>query len=96
MSSFLVDFCTKKKIDFVKLQSFEPEIFCKWNKMLEVMSEESFSVQELFIINQIRRKYPLERVVNENPQNKSEGAQTNIENEPPVKPKAKPVFKPKM
>jgi peroxiredoxin len=58
-NNFIKQFCEKKKIDFEKLAKEEPDLFKKWNLMLEQMNEESFTMRELYIINKIRRKYPL-------------------------------------
>jgi len=95
-----------KKIDSAAFLKAEPDLWKSWNTELESMHPNSFTAQKLYLINPIRRKYPLKS----EPVRREEG--TNLEtpekplatNTPsesstlPVNPKPlvpRPVFKPK-
>lgn len=49
----------KKKIDSTRFKTAEPERWQAWKQELEQMHPESFTAQKLYLINPIRRKYPL-------------------------------------
>jgi hypothetical protein len=48
-----------KKIEAHAFQQSEPSLFHEWKTLYEQVSPESFTAQKLFLINPIRRKYPL-------------------------------------
>ncbi len=52
-------FLAKKKIDELALQRGKPEIYAEWQKLFPLMHEKSFTMQQLFRINPLRRKYPV-------------------------------------
>jgi hypothetical protein len=95
-----------KKIDSAAFLKAEPELWKLWSTEFESMHPNSFTAQKLYLINPIRRKYPLKS----EPIRIDEGTKletpekplaTNIppESSPaPVNPKPlvpRPVFKPK-
>ncbi|WP_226388903.1 hypothetical protein [Penaeicola halotolerans] len=49
----------QKKIDSVTFQQREPERWQAFKQVFDQISPESFTQQKLFLINQIRRNYPL-------------------------------------
>lgn len=99
-----------KKIDLESFQQKEPILFKNWKTEFSQMHPNSFSAQKLYLINPIRRKYPLKnvRII---PEKKAEenSAKTDVavtvsnalaetespKTEPPVSKPARPVFKPK-
>jgi hypothetical protein len=74
------DYLISKKIDGTALLAAEPALWKEWHGLFEQMSPASFTSQKLYLINPIRRKYPL-KVSAEKPN---------------VATPAKPVIKPKM
>lgn len=80
-------YCNTKKIDHQKFSKSEPTLFVDLKDQFEQMSVESFTQQKLFLINPIRRKYPII----------SETMNSDMTKET-AKPKVafKPVFKPKL
>ena len=95
-----------KKIDSAAFLKAEPELWKLWSSEFESMHPNSFTAQKLYLINPIRRKYPLksepvrieERPNVEAPE-KPLTTNTPSENSiAPVNPKPlvpRPVFKPK-
>lgn len=82
-----------KKIDSSRFCDQEPEVWKTWKAEFEQMHPQSFTAQKLYLINPVRRKYPL-------PTTPAEAATTtpagNVNPEAPAaKPAFKPVFKPK-
>lgn len=52
-------FLKSKKIDSKSFQNNEDELWRNWNELYEQVHPESFIAQQLYLINNIRRKYPL-------------------------------------
>ncbi|MDW7695696.1 hypothetical protein R9C00_26085 [Flammeovirgaceae bacterium SG7u.111] len=78
--SELVEYLKKKKIDPELFKKAEP---VQWNKFEEVFSQvhpDSFTAQKLFLINKIRRAYPLQ-------------AEEETEVKVPMKKKPRPVMR---
>lgn len=92
-----------KKIDSAAFEKAEPLLWKTWNAEFESMHPNSFTTQKLYLINPIRRMFPLKLVKAEvRPDPETPDLQnTPIENpggNPPSSPKpliSKPVFKPK-
>jgi hypothetical protein len=92
-----------KKIDSAVFQQAEPELWKNWNEEFEQMHPASFTGQKLYLINPIRRKYPLKHV----PETIEQGKETptvvpSVTQSDAPKPTSapkpsvpKPVFKPK-
>ncbi len=53
------EYLISKKIDSQSFHAAEPGLWSEWNRLFEVMSPASFTAQKLYLINPIRRKYPL-------------------------------------
>ncbi len=51
-------FLASKKIDAQLFKEKEPQVFENWLFQFEQMHPKSFVLQQLFVINAIRRKYP--------------------------------------
>ncbi len=49
-----------KKIDPEKFKSGEPETWSKFEKLFYQVSPKSFTMQKLFLINQLRRRFHFE------------------------------------
>lgn len=49
----------KKKIDELSFQQGDSTIYQEWEKLFPQLHEKSFTTQQLFRINRLRRKYPL-------------------------------------
>lgn len=86
------DYLVGKKIDSNAFKSSEPERWNEWNTLFTELSPISFTAQKLYLINPIRRKYPLKSI--------PEPIKTEVTSEsksPDQKPVGtKPVFRPKM
>lgn len=59
MSNEFKLYLEKKKISAESFKANEPEEWKAWAKAFELLHPESFTAQKLFLINGIRRKYPL-------------------------------------
>ena len=57
-SERFLDFLYRKNIDAVALAEGDPQIYTKWATLFELVHEESFVMQQKFLLNPIRRKYP--------------------------------------
>jgi hypothetical protein len=55
------DFLNRKNIDAEALVAGEPSVFRKWAELFAQVHEESFVMQQKFLLNPIRRKYPKTR-----------------------------------
>jgi hypothetical protein len=77
------EYLIKKKIDRAAFQKADPQRFEIWQNLFGKISEQSFTVQKLYLINAIRRKFPLAHV--EDPDKPSTLAPT----------KSKPVVRPR-
>jgi hypothetical protein len=53
------EFLISKKIDTDAFRLNEPERFAEWQKEFEQVHPASFTLQKLYLINPLRRKYPL-------------------------------------
>lgn len=95
-----------KKIDPAAFEKAEPLLWKTWNMEFESMHPNSFTAQKLYLINPIRRMFPLRSVKAEVRQDMETpdmplAQNTPVENQsgnPPSSPKpliSKPVFKPK-
>lgn len=76
------EYLSSKKIDSVSFSAAEPALFQLLNQEFDQMHPHSFTQQKLFLINPIRRKYPLQV-----PKTESTA--------PAVAGKPKPVMRPK-
>jgi hypothetical protein len=82
------EYLKSKKIDPVAFRQAEPARWTEWNAIFEQVSPASFTAQKLYLINPVRRKFPLPLQITE-PNAGSESM--------PATPKpARPVFKPKI
>lgn len=99
-------YLVSKKIDSVAFLKAEPDLWKSWSTELESMHPNSFTAQKLYLINPIRRKYPLKST----PITIGEGTNLGTPEKPlttnapsessaaPMNPKPlvpRPVFKPK-
>lgn len=75
-------FLQNKKIDPGKFEKGDPDRYREFQSLFEQVHPDSLVAQKLFLINQIRRKYPFV------------AAQTTAD-QPTVKPKMKPKITPK-
>lgn len=76
-----------KHIDSATFKSTEEPLWQNWKNEFEQLHPKSFTAQKLYLINPIRRKYPLKEIPISNTSNESEKAKSVM--------KAKPVFKSK-
>jgi hypothetical protein len=74
------EYLKSKKIDTAAFKEQAPEMWQEWLHLFQEVHPNSFTQQKLFLINPVRRKYPL----------KGEPAS---EKPNPAKVKAKPKFK---
>jgi hypothetical protein len=81
-------YLVEKKIESASFQKAEPERWAEWKTLFDQMSPGSFTAQKLYLINPIRRKYPL-------PITDTVVTKTDLPGTAPSKP-SKPVFKPKI
>jgi hypothetical protein len=91
-----------KKIDAVAFSAAEGEVWSMWKDEFEQMHPKSFTAQKLYLINPIRRKYPLavvaEKPSEEKPAVVEKSPETATGTPSPPKPKPavpRPVFKTK-
>ena len=101
----LVDFeayLISKKIDSATFKTAEPELWAEWKSAFDQQHPKSFTAQKLYLINPVRRKYPLKEVPAEAVPEKKEAGQPLSPAPVPAVPSAKPkpvvprpVFKPK-
>ena len=92
------EYLVSKKIDSKAFREQAPDQWTAWNAIFEQMHPNSFTAQKLYLINPIRRRFPLAEVVV--PSAAAEPAPDATPAKPkPVmaKPaaKVKPVFRPK-
>jgi len=57
MDEFL-EFLNRKNIDPDSFKAEEPEIFSKWLLLFGQVHEQSFTMQQKFLINPLRRRFP--------------------------------------
>jgi len=98
-----------KKIDSATFLKAEPEVWRTWSSEFEHLHPSSFTAQKLYLINPIRRKYPLKQEplntevrsglpVTEKSPETAANPETPATNSAALNPKPlipKPVFKPK-
>ena len=77
-------FLTGKKIDPVRFKKGDPDRHKEFSELFEVMHPNSFVSQKLFLINAIRRKFPLKAGTVEGSQKPK-----NIQVKPKITPKIK-------
>lgn len=53
-------YLTTKKIDAKQFETADSEKYTAWNFLFDQMHPESFTSQKLYLINKVRRKFPLE------------------------------------
>jgi hypothetical protein len=53
------EYLVGKKIDSAALKAAEPVRWKEWQELFSQVSEQSFTAQKLYLINPVRRKYPL-------------------------------------
>jgi len=56
-----INFLNGKNIDQKAFETGEPELFQKWQLMFGQINVESFVMQQKFLINPIRRAYPMKK-----------------------------------
>jgi hypothetical protein len=86
------DYLISKKIDSNRFRSAEPDLWLAWRSEFNEMHANSFTVQKLYLINPIRRKYLLVVAPEER---KSPEANTASPPPQPVMRPGRPVIKPK-
>jgi hypothetical protein len=82
------EYLVEKKIDSPVFKKAEPARWKEWSDLFEQMSPASFTAQKLYLINPIRRKYPVKIQPTRDKEATTEVIQT-------PKP-SKPMFKPKI
>jgi hypothetical protein len=87
------DYLKEKKIDASLFKSNEPDRWHEWNTIFIEVSPASFTAQKLYLINPIRRKYPLKSQTIQTPEKPNPISTTSSDQKPAA---AKPVFRPKM
>lgn len=101
------EYLISKKIDLESFQKAESALFESWKSEFAQLHPASFSAQKLYLINPVRRKYPLRIATTENnlvnnlasadPKQSSDpvagSSNPKTETHPPKPPR--PVFKPK-
>jgi hypothetical protein len=96
-------YLVSKKIDSVQFANAEPNVWSTWKREFDQIHPNSFTAQKLYLINPVRRKYPLKSeptiVAEIKPDIKEEEAsgqapavQPSVQAKPAV---PRPVFKPK-
>ncbi len=55
-----IEYLTHKKVDWKKFSESDPNQFGHFAELFQQMSPKSFTDQKLFLINSIRRAFPLE------------------------------------
>lgn len=56
------EYLISKKIDGESFQKMEPALFASWNHEFAHLHPNSFTSQKLYLINPLRRKYPLKTI----------------------------------
>ncbi|MFA0961504.1 hypothetical protein AB9P05_06835 [Roseivirga sp. BDSF3-8] len=67
MSEEFVTYLTKKRIDAEVFFREEPHVAAEWERLFMQMHPDSFTAQKLFLINGIRRQFPLSEESGEKP-----------------------------
>lgn len=84
------EYLAGKKIDSQMFRTKEPDLWVSWDREFREMHPASFTAQKLYLINPVRRKYPLKQSAPP-----TEIAPPSGEVKPAGKVAARPVFKPK-
>jgi hypothetical protein len=63
MNSLFETYLAEKKIDSQAFKEHEPERWQEFQSLFELVHPESFTAQKKFLINPIRRQYPLKTPV---------------------------------
>ena len=87
------EYLREKKIDTHSFKNSEPERWLEWNTIFVELSPASFTAQKLYLINPIRRKYPLKSEVIQTSEKPNTISTTSSDQKPAA---PKPVFRPKM
>lgn len=53
------EFLGLKKIDAARFRAAEPARFAEWAELFPRLHPESFTMQKKFLINDVRRRYPM-------------------------------------
>jgi hypothetical protein len=53
------EFLAQKKIDGPRFRAAEPARFAEWADLFPRLHPESFTMQKKFLLNDVRRRYPL-------------------------------------
>lgn len=61
MNTIFDEYLSNKKIDANKFRDSEPETYLRFALAFEQMHEDSFTLQKLYLINKLRRKYLLDK-----------------------------------
>lgn len=80
------EYLTNKKIDAHAFKEAEPSLWEEWMSLFAKVHPNSFSQQKLFLINAIRRKFPLE----DNAETEQEKIVTQAKPKPKFKIPARP------
>lgn len=80
------DYLQNKKIDLGKFKEELPKQYVEWHQLFNQIHPESFTQQKLFLINKLRRKYPLTEKEDIKKPSKPKMAKPKIK---PLKPKTK-------
>ena len=87
------EYLVQKKIDAFTFSGKEPQLYNKWKLEFEQMHPNSFTAQKLYLINPIRRNYPLKVEQPKQVPAASENTAADVASDAPKQ--AKPVIKPR-
>lgn len=89
------EYLTQKKIDFLKFKETEPDRYLEWENIFLQISQRSFTIQKLNLINFIRRRFPFKEEFINHETNTSNEKSPEIPQSAP-KGAARPMFKRKL
>lgn len=83
------EYLSGKKIDAVAFEQAEKDLVHEWRQEFDQMHPNSFTAQKLFLINGIRRRFPLKVDVLKQEANdeKPAAAATTVKSKPIMRPK---------
>ncbi len=84
------EYLSSKKIDSIAFEQAEKALFSDWRQEFDQMHPNSFTAQKLFLINGLRRRFPLKI----EPANQELKDPKPVANTIPAKPK--PIMRPKI
>jgi hypothetical protein len=61
----LQEYLISKKIDSLAFHKEQPDLYEDWHREFEQQHPNSFTMQKLFLLNKVRRQYPLKEIVQE-------------------------------